>query len=242
MACVLHCEMILSLRLLAVLLALLSSACAGPRRTAPEKTTAPPQPIRVDWADPSFRATLPGGWSVRNCGISPSVLCVDEDGQPAGSIRLRDIPSLGEEKTTSVHQIQAVLAGRINSMYQFKIGRWQNACEKSHRVSTERPRKIAMGTHDAMKYELTGFSGPRIVERVVGYWAFRSGIETILEASAANPARCPGEPLGQLEEPQGGETLFTPSALARFERSLDRLVGGSRLPAPARFIPGEKPG
>lgn len=219
---------------------LAAGACAGGSDAG--RSSAPPPPIAVDWSDPSFRTELTGGWIVRNCGKPEPRLCVERDGTTLGSIGLKDLPSLGEEKTTSEDQIQAVLAGRINSMYQFKIGRWAHECGRPYHVMTERPKGIPVAGDTGMKYKLSGRKGAREVEVVVGYWIYRDGIETVIEASAATPERCSVEPLGQVaaDAPNGAPPLFSPDSLASLEPALDRIAAGSRLPPPTRFE--EQPG
>lgn len=191
-------------------------------------------PITVDWASPSFESETPGQWTVRTCTQDPPSVCAERQDGQAGSIALQDVPSLGEEKTTSRDQVQAVLAGRINSLYQFEMGRWSSACGAGYRVTSERPQVFKIGAHDGMKYELTGSTGDRVVERLVGYWTFRDGIETLIEAPARDSGRCAAEPLGRIEPPPG-VPLFSPGILDEFEPLLDRMVAGSRLPPPTEF-------
>lgn len=156
--------------------------------------------------------------------------------RPVGSVRLRDLPSLGEEKTASADQVQAVLAGRINSLYRFKAGRWAHSCGADYKVSTSRPRRVILGGEEAIKYELMGRVGGKVVESLAGYWTYREGIETVIEASGAAPGRCPAEPLGQIAPgPADPAETFSPEELARFEPLLDRMVAGSRLPPPTQF-------
>lgn len=173
------------------------------------------------------------------CTPDPGLVCVQRNRRPVGSVRLRDLPSLGEEKTASADQVQAVLAGRINSLYGFKAGRWAHSCGGDYRVSTSRPRRVIMGGEEAMKYELAGRADEEVVERLVGYWTYRDGIETVIEASGAAPGRCPAEPLGQIAPGPGDPPeMFSPDNLARFEPLLDRMVAGSKLPPPTQFSSG----
>lgn len=217
-------------------IALYLVSCAGPARRQ-EPAPAQPKRIDIDWSAGSFRTDLEAGWSVAVCGAGVPMLCVDRGGKPVGSVLLKDLPSLGEEKTTSAAQVQAVLAGRINSLYQFKAGRWASACGQTYRVGFERPKKIRVGGHDGMKYELSGQASEVLVENVLGYWTYRDGIETVIEASGRSEGRCVVEALAQTTagSSPGPAPEFSPEDLAAFEPYLDRIARQSKLPPATRF-------
>lgn len=224
------------------LLLLLAASCTASGRQAAHQTQPPPAPISVEWTDASLAKNLGRGFSLRRCADSAAILCVDLEGRQVGSIAIKDLPTLGEEKTSSADQVRAVLAGRINSLYEFDAGRWRHACGDAFRVESVRPRALEVGGTGGMRYEMEGRAAGKAVERVVGYWTYRNGIETVIEARAAAPGRCEAEALGQIAGSTPDQPpVFTPETLRRFEPFLDRIAGGSRLP-PETLFSEQSPG
>jgi len=185
----------------------------------------------VDWTNSDLNLKLPGEWSVVNCGDQTVHICLKKGGATAGAIEMTDVPSLGEEKTSSAEQIQAVLAGRIQTLYQDLTAQRAEECGPGYKVKTFPPKPVKVAGQSGLKFEIMGSSEGLVRESLIGYRTFRSGIESIIEARGIRPGGCPGA------EP----SAFAPDDLASFEPVLDRLAAGSRLPVPTKFSPAISP-
>ncbi|HEX2052586.1 MAG TPA: hypothetical protein VHJ78_02520 [Actinomycetota bacterium] len=212
-----------SLRLAALALAcVLATACSG---RPPSQPASEPAPIRVDWNDENLAADLGGGWEISRCPTAAVALCVAHDGAATGHILLEDLPSIGQEATTSRDQIQATLAVRTQTVYQVHRRQRQERCGQDYQVDTSVPRPVPVAGGTGLRYEATGAQGGRVVERTIGFRTFRDGIETLLEATAIQPGTCltPESP------------TFTVPQLRDFEGLLERVIAGSVLPPPTEY-------
>lgn len=215
----------------AVAVLAIASACTG----LPDSRLSPaPAPIRVEWADTDLSANVGDGWTLSRCNAEAVAICVDRNGSPAGHILLEDLPSIGEERTTSQDQIQATLAVRTQTIYQLLRQHRAEQCGEDYRIETGVPRPVPVAGGAGLRYEAVGRHGGRVVERTIGYRVFRDGIETLLEATAIRPGSCltPEDP------------TFTVEGLREFEPLLERIVAGSVLPDATRYadLPGQPAG
>lgn len=203
------------------LFALLAGACG---RVPAERLSPTPAPIRVDWDDPNLSTTA-DGWTIRRCESRAVALCVDRDGEPAGHVLMEDLPSIGEELTSSQDQVQATLAVRTQTLYQLFRSNRAASCGPDYTVDTATPRPAPVAGLTGLRYEGGGRVEGRVVERTIGFRVFRDGIETLVEATAVDPGHCltPEEP------------AFSVAELRAFEPVLNRVVAGSVLPPATRF-------
>jgi len=201
---------------------LVASACVS---LPADRLSPQPAPIRVNWADPELSTQLEDGWSLTRCPSSATALCVLRNGTPAGHILMEDLPSIGEEATTSQDQIQATLAVRTQTIYQLLRRHRAEQCGEDYLVETARPRPVPVAGATGLRYEATGSREDHVVERTVGFRIFRDGIETLLETTAIEPGSCltPEDP------------TFTVGELREFEGLLERVVAGSVLPPASEY-------
>lgn len=210
---------------------LTASACSGNPRTGSASPAPEPKPISVDWAAPALHLGLESGWILLKCPDKNLTMCVERNGKQSGSIDMSDVPSLGEEKTTSAEQIQAVLAGRIQTEYEQMKNQRGEECGPAYRVRVRPPKPVKVAGRQGVKYSLSGSAGGIVYETIVGYRVFRDGIESIIQARGFQPGGCPGaQPMA-----------FSPVGLRSFEPLLDRLAAGSRLPPATKFSPDPSP-
>jgi hypothetical protein len=207
-----------------VALALVAGAC-GRADPAPETKPGKTSIGRVDWTDTARSVDLGGGWAVRGCPDKRPKLCVEHDKALVGHVRLEDVPTLGEEKTSSSDQVQAVLAARIHTDYRSFRQQRQQQCGPAYEIRTARPSPVVVAGEPGLRYGATGAVARQIMEKTVGYRVFRQGIESLIEATAISPGGCltPETPGFSIEQ------------LGSFQKVFDRLVAGSRLPAATRF-------
>lgn len=212
-------------------LAVLAGACGT---STVSRLSPTPAPIRVEWADTGRSTDLGDGWSLQRCRAQAVALCVERDGAPAGHILLEDLPSIGEERTSSQDQIQATLAVRTQTLYQLLREHRTQQCGDGYRVETGTPAPAPVAGATGLRYEALGRQGGQVVERTIGFRIFRDGIETLLEATAIRPGSCltPEDP------------TFTVEALEQFEGLLERVIAGSVLPEATRYpdLPGQLSG
>jgi len=207
------------------------TACSGASHPKPRPSATAPSPIALDWRTVDAKPSLPGGWSIFGCPGPAPTFCVEQNGVKAGSIQLMDIPSLGEEKTTSQEQIQAVLAGRIQTLYRDTAAKRSEDCGLGFRLVPASPRPVMVAGQRGVKYGFAGSDAGGVRETLTGFRIFRQGIESIIQAVGINPGGCPAAQDG----------AFTPAGLTSFEPLLDRLVAGSLLPTPTKFVPVPSP-
>lgn len=222
------------LRTCAVLVAALAGFTGCSKAGVPDRLAATPAPIRVAWADPELSVDLEDGWTVSRCATGVIALCVDQDGVPAGHILMEDLPSIGEELTSSQDQVQATLAVRTQTIYrQLQVHRAE-ACGPGYQVQTATPEPAPVAGLTGLKYEASATQDSNTVERTIGFRVFREGIETLIEATAIEPGSCltPQEP------------TFTVEELRAFEPLLHRIVAGSVLPEATEYpdLPSEPGG
>lgn len=217
--------------------ALLAAACAGGEPVGERSGTAGSNkrqaPLVVQWSDPGTSVKAEG-WTVKRCPGEPPALCVSRGGSVAGTVTLKEVPSLGEEKSAgSADNIQAVLAGRILGDYKDLTAKREQACGGAYRVETVTPQPVRVAGSKGLKYSATGVQKGRAVERIIGYRVYRDRSESLIQATAVEPGSC--------LTPRRNE--FRVSALRSFETVLDRLVAGSKLPPATRFSeqPGSRP-
>ncbi len=189
------------------------------------RPAAAPAPIRVAWAEPDLSADLGDGWTATRCESTHIALCIDKDGAPAGHILMEDLPSIGEELTSSQDQVQATLAVRTQTLYRKLRAERAAACGDAYRVDTAKPEPVPVAGITGLRYEASGTQDGRMVERTIGFRVFREGIETLIEATAIHPGSCltPEEPTFSVEQ------------LRSFEPLLGRLVAGSVLPEATEY-------
>lgn len=200
---------------------LVAGACSG----APVSRLKPtPAPILVAWSDPDLSITV-DGWTIRRCATEVVALCVDRGETPAGHVLMEDLPSIGEELTSSRDQVQAALAGRTQTLYQLYRQNRAAACGPDYNVEAEVPKPVAVAGGAGLRYEASARMEGRVVERTIGFRVFRDGIETLIEATALQPGACltPEDP------------TFGIGDLQSFEPVLNRIAAGSVLPAATEF-------
>lgn len=190
-----------------------------------ERLKATPAPIRVNWSDPGLSVDAGDGWTIVRCDSEHIALCVNQDGIPAGHVLMEDLPSIGEELTSSQDQIQATLAVRTQTIYRELRRHRAERCGEDYRVETSVPKPVAVAGLTGLGYEATGSRDGKVVERTIGYRVFRDGIETIIEATAIEPGGCliPEEP------------TFTVAQLRAFQNLLARVAAGSLLPEATEY-------
>jgi hypothetical protein len=150
---------------------------------------------------------------------------VERNNVLVGHVRLEDIPTLGEEKTTSSDQVQAVLAVRIHTDYRSFTEQRRQQCGGDYEIRTLRPSPVVVAGERGLRYGATGAVSGAIWEKTVGYRVFRDGIESLIEATAIRPGGC------LIPETPG----FSIPQLASFEKQLGRLIAVSRLPPATKF-------
>jgi hypothetical protein len=204
-----------------MLLALPAGACS---RVPASRLRPTPAPIRVAWDDPNLSTSV-DGWTIRRCESPVMALCVDRDETPVGHVLMEDLPSIGEELTSSQDQVQATLAVRTQTLYQLFRANRSAACGPDYTVDTATPKPVPVAGLTGLRYEGGGRVEGRVVDRTIGFRVFRDGIETLLEATAVDPGNCltPEEP------------TFTVRELRSFEPVLNRIVAGSVLPPATEF-------
>ncbi len=211
------------IRSLALAACVLVLAACGNAPT--ERLKATPAPIPVDWSDPGLSVDAGDGWTILRCDSEHLALCVNRDGAPAGHILMEDIPSIGEELTSSQDQVQATLAVRTQTIYRELRRHRAERCGEGYRVETSVPKPVAVAGLTGLEYEAAGSLEGKVVERTIGYRVFRDGIETLMEATAIEPGGCliPEEP------------TFTVAQLRQFQEVLARVVAGSVLPEATEY-------
>lgn len=205
-------------------LALLAAGACGNSDEAPAVSSSPAPEADIAWEQVGSSVEL-NGWTVRSCPQERAVLCVERDGRPVGHIRLEDLPSLGQEASNSLDQVQAMLAVRTNTLYQSLAAERLERCGESYEIDTDRPIPVTVGGEQGLKYGVRATVDGRVVERTVGYRVFRTPIETIIEVTAIEPGHCV-EPL---------ENGFTVDELDSFESVFDRVAADGALPKPSTF-------
>lgn len=205
-------------------LAIMALACASCTRAPAGGSRSTPAPITVSWED-AHPTPLEGGWSLARCPSAAVALCVSRNGEPAGHILLEDLPSLGQEATTSREQVQATLAARTQTAYQVHRRQRLERCGDDYQIDNAIPRPAPVAGGTGLRYEATGVQEGRVVERTIGYRVFRDGIETLLEATAIQAGTCLDR-----EDP-----TFTVQSLRTFEGLLERVIAGSVLPPATRY-------
>ena len=201
---------------------LLLAACG---KAPAERLKAAPAPIRVDWADPDLTLDAGEGWTVVRCDSEHLALCVNKEGEPAGHILMEDLPSIGEELTSSQDQVQATLAVRTQTIYRELRRHRAEQCGEGYQIETGVPKPAPVAGQTGLAYEATGRKGGKVVERTLGYRVFRDGIETLIESTAIEPGVCL-----VAEEP-----TFSVAELREFRDLLERLVAGSVLPEATEY-------
>lgn len=204
--------------------ALLAGACGN----TPQDRKATPESIprmTVDWTKTARSVDVGDGWTVRGCPAPRPALCVERDKKLIGHVLLEDVPSLGEEKTTSGEQVQAVLAVRIHTDYKSFEQQRHRQCGEEYEIKTVRPSPTLVAGQRGLRYGATGSMDGQVLEKTIGYRVFRDGIESLIEATAIRPGGCvvprvPGFSIQQLNS---------------FEKAFDRLIASSRLPPAAAF-------
>jgi hypothetical protein len=204
-------------------LAVIAAACgrAEPSPDAASETAA----ASVDWMQTAKSIDIGDGWAVRGCPAQRPALCVEKDKTVIGQVRMEDVPSLGEEQTTSPDQVQAVLAVRIHSDYKALVMQRSQQCGQEYEVETLRPDPAVVAGQPGLRYGATGSMAGQVLEKTVGYRVFRDGIESLIEATAIRPGGC--------LIPEGPN--FSIEQLSSFEAALDRLIADSRLPPATKF-------
>lgn len=179
----------------------------------------------MNWADPNLLVDAGDGWTIVRCDSEHIALCVNQNGKPAGHVLMEDLPSIGEELTSSQDQVQATLAVRTQTIYRELRRHRSERCGEDYRVETSVPRPVAVAGLTGLGYEAAGRLEGKVVERTIGYRVFRDGIETLIEATAIEPGTCliPEEP------------TFTVAQLRAFQDVLARVVAGSLLPEPTEY-------
>lgn len=203
---------------------LAATACAD-AAPAPEAGSSAPTPVAdIAWGQANSSVEVLG-WTVRSCPDPQPALCVERDGQPEGRIHLEDLPSLGQEASNSLDQVQATLAVRTNTLYQSFAADRLERCGRDYEITTDRPVPVTVAGERGLKYGVRATMDGRVVERTIGYRAFRSPIETIIEATAIEPGGCV-KPL---------EDGFGVQELEAFEAAFDRIAADGRLPEASTF-------
>ena len=205
-------------------LAVVAGAC-GRGQPSPDAASETTSAASVDWMQTAKSVDLGDGWAVRGCPAQRPALCVEKDKTVIGQVRMEDVPSLGEERTTSPDQVQAVLAVRIHTDYKTLEMQRSQQCGQDYEIETMRPFPAVVAGQPGLRYGATGSMAGQILEKTVGYRVFRDGIESLIEATAIRPGGCliPEEPNFSIEQ------------LSSFEAALDRLIAGSRLPPATNF-------
>lgn len=214
-------------------LALLAAGACGNGDAAPAASPSPTPEADITWEQENSSVEL-NGWTVRACTQDAPLLCVERGGRPVGHIRMEDLPSLGQEASNSLDQVQAMLAVRTNTLYQSLAAERLERCGESYEIETDRPIPVTVGGERGLKYGIRAAVDGRVVERTVGYRVLRGSIETIIEATAIEPGHCV-EPL---------DNGFTVDELDSFESVFDRVAADGSLPEPATFesVRSNKPG
>lgn len=171
-----------SVLVLALIACSATSAQLNARNTSDQIRLAQIQPIEsLQWGSILGRVEAPAGWSVQPCEGDGPFLCVDEAGQPVGSIEiavypLETLPAVRQRLVESAHlepaqaRYLAVLNGWVQEHYQFF--RENRQAEYGDRLTFQPdvPEVVQIGTLVGLRY---GFSGvdnsQRVHEAQMGY-------------------------------------------------------------------------
>lgn len=204
---------------LALVLAVACSPGEPEAAASPEPGPTATALADVDWSQDGSSVQVMG-WTVRSCPQESPMLCVERDGEPAGRIRMEDVPSLGQEASNSADQLQAMLAVRTNTLYQSLAAERLERCGEDYEITTDRPVPVRVAGEPGLKYGISASLNGRVVERTIGYRVMRRPIETIIEATAVEPGGCV-EPL---------ENGFSVEELRSFESAFEQVARDGLLP------------
>jgi hypothetical protein len=199
---------------------LAAPACGGndaatPRPATTTASTAAAAPVIVDWEAPGLDVDLGDGFRARHCEGDAPLLCIERAGVPIGVVELLDFPA-GDDQT---------LHARIADLYRKITEDRGKGCPPGYRFETEPPEPASVAGGDGLRYGFTGtFADGRPSERTIAWMIERNGVVTVLSAAADEADGC---------LPPEGTGAFTVATLEAAAAGLDRLVAGSRLPAPA---------
>jgi hypothetical protein len=208
-------------RLVLILLGL--AACSGNDTVTPEPAatttatataTATAKPLIVDWEDPGLDVDLGGGVRARHCEGDAPLLCIERAGVPVGVVELLDLPA-GDHQP---------LGDRIADVYRTTKQDRAQGCPAGYWFEPVPPEPASVAGGAALRYGFTGsFADGRPSERTIAWMVDRGETVTVLAAAADEPDGC---------LPPEGAGHFTLATLEAAAPGLERLVAGSRLPAP----------
>lgn len=219
-------------------LAVLSAACSA-FQPAPQPYPLPQpdgssSPIAaspsegVSWNTILSATSAPAGWLVYACE-NPTLLCVQNNGELAGTVELIALPVQGSQFEQMMidagispdaigadPQIQSVLQAWVGTHYA-TIQQDRQGADSGLRFSAQSPEAMPVGQLEGVRYEFTTTrSNGDLFERSVGYAATDGETLYVIVAALMN-----GDPTG---------TFSTDADLTAFEPHLDRIVAGLNLP------------
>jgi hypothetical protein len=195
------------------------SACGGDDAASPRPattTSAPaPESLIVDWEAPGLDVNLGAGFRARHCEGDAPFLCIERAGVPVGTVELLDFPA-GDHQP---------LGERIAELYRSTTEDRRQGCPTGYRFEPVPPEAASVAGGDGLRYGFTGtFADGRPSERTIAWMVERGDVVTVLQAAADEPDGC---------LPPEGAGHFTAATLDAAASGLERLVAGSRLPAPS---------
>ena len=194
-------------------------ACGGDDVATPDPgtTTSVPGPpaVVVDWQAPGLDVDLGEGFHVRHCEGDAPLLCIERAGVPVGLVELLDFPA-GDHQP---------LEERIGELYRSTVADRAQGCPPGYQFRTLPPQPVVVAGGEGLRYGFTGtFADGRPSERTIAWMLERGDVLTVIQAAADEPDGC---------LPPEGAGHFTTATLGAATSALERLVAGSRLPAPA---------
>ncbi len=171
----------------------------------------------VHWDAPDLDVDLGDGFRARHCEGDAPLLCIERAGVPVGVVELLDFPA-GDHQP---------LADRIADLYRSTTEDRSRGCPPGYRFEGVAPEPAPVAGGDGVRYGFTGtFADGRPSERTIAWMTERDDVVTVISAVADEPDGC---------LPPEGAGHFTVATLQAAARGLERLVAGSRLPAPLEF-------
>lgn len=211
-------------------LLLLLPACGGDDVATPEPATTtttaassgntpepPGESLIVDWEALALDVDLGGGFHARHCEGDAPLLCIERTGVPVGVVELLDF-SAGDHQP---------LEARIADLYRTTAEDRAKGCPPGYRFEGVPPEPASVAGGDGLRYGFTAtFADGRPSERTIAWMTQRGDVVTVLSAAADEPDGC---------LPPEGAGHFTVATLQAAAPGLERLVAGSRLPAPSVY-------
>lgn len=141
-----------------MLLALIAAACSTSAALPPELPDpgGPQARPSVDWNDPSQRITFPVEWSIQACEGDAPFLCVEKDGQQAGTVEAAAYPLASFSGLPQDTTDDATLRAFAQEFFDAIGADRAEGCGPDYRFDPIEPRPFGLGGTPGIVF---GFSG-----------------------------------------------------------------------------------